>query len=125
MVHNVVHLQLRTRRQLHPRGDVQGRPRLFEMPLRHLVLQGLPWPVCTPHKFHNFRSSKERPGSCEHHQDQPTKGSTICEPAKDDSGTPENNNQEGNDHSTNNNNDHLIPNNEEGDTQANNSEDEG
>merc|ERR1719500_1533464 len=87
-------------------GRCTRQARLFEMPLRHLVLQGLPWPVCTPHKFHNFCSSKERPGSCEHHQDQPTKGSTICEPAKDDSGTPENNNQEG-------------------DTQANNSEDEG
>ena len=114
MVHNVVHLQLRARGQLHPRGDVQGRPRLFKMPLRHLVLQGLPWPVCAPLKFHNFSSSKERPGSCEHHQDQPTKGSTICEQAKNDSGTPKNN------YSANNHNDHLSPNNEEGDIQTNN-----
>ena len=120
MVHNVVHLQLRARRQLHQRGDVQGRPSLLKMPLGHLVLQGLPWPLCTPLKFHNFGSSKERPSSCEHHQDQPkTKSSTICEPAKDDSGTQENN------YSANNHNNHLSPNNKEGDSQANNSENKG
>jgi len=121
MVHNVVHLQLRARRQLYPRGDVRSRPCLLKMPLGHLVLQGLPWPLCTPLKFHNFGSSKGCPSPSEHYQDQPkTKGSTICQPAKDNSSTQENN------HSTNNHNDHLSSNNKEGDSQANNnSENEG
>jgi len=125
MVHNIVHLQLRPRRKLHPRGDVQGRPRLLRVPLGHLVLQGLPWIVCRSLKFHNFSSSKGWPSSCEHHQDQPTQSSIICEQAKDDSGTAEkNNHQEDNDHSTANNNNHICPNNnEEGDN--NNGEDKG
>ena len=123
MVHNVVHLQLRTRWKLHPRGDVQGRPRLLRLPLGHLVLQGLPWIVRRSLKFHNFSSSKGCPSSCEHHQDQPTQSSTIREPAKDDnSGTQEKtNHQEDNNHSTANNHNHIYPNdNEEGDSQANN-----
>merc|ERR1719237_65503 len=117
MVHNVVHLQLRPGWQLHPRGDVQGRPGLLRLPLGHLVLQGLPWLVCRPLKLHNFDSSKGCPSSCEHHKDQQTQS---CEPAKNDISTQKNNNQEGNNHSPANNHNHLCPNNEEGDSQANN-----
>ena len=45
MVRHPLHLQLRTRGQLHPWPDVRGGPGLLRLPLVHHLLLRLPWSV--------------------------------------------------------------------------------